>query len=428
MQIRQILATAAVAAVTAPVALLSVSPAYAGTQSAVQTQEKPSIAKLKKAVKEARAAYRAAVAAEQALEKEFDATTAPEHPLMVALADAKKDAEAAAKAKGEADAAVVVAEQAVKDANDGEDEAAKAAAEKALTDAKDLAAKAATAKTDADAKVTAADTAVDDNRVAIARKIHKAQQDVKDALAAKEAAEKALADAKDEQQPDPDEPTNPECTDSSLKVALSGLLSKIAAGSTVDFKLRLTNASKQTLDEVLPFVAVGAVSKADAKDLTSKLHLKSKQGGVWKSVPAEDSAGEFTNVKAGAHVDLPLRLTIDRSAPAGFGGSVAVGEYFNQDGSCGVSEFAVYEFTINPVGAGNSTTPADKGNKPKPQGSASPVATSGSGNGSGTTDGSLASTGSSSALPTIGLAGGAAVVLGAGAVFVVRRRKADANS
>jgi len=37
--------------------------------------------------------------------------------------------------------------------------------------------------------------------------------------------------------------------------------------------------------------------------------------------------------------------------------------------------------------------------------------------------GSLAETGSSSALPMIGLTGGLAVALGAGAVFVVRRRK-----
>ncbi|MFC7513108.1 LAETG motif-containing sortase-dependent surface protein [Streptomyces thermocarboxydus] len=38
--------------------------------------------------------------------------------------------------------------------------------------------------------------------------------------------------------------------------------------------------------------------------------------------------------------------------------------------------------------------------------------------------GSLAETGSNSALPVIGLVGGAAVVAGAGALFVVRRRKA----
>lgn len=42
--------------------------------------------------------------------------------------------------------------------------------------------------------------------------------------------------------------------------------------------------------------------------------------------------------------------------------------------------------------------------------------------------GSLAETGSSSALPMIGLVGGVAVVAGAGAVFVVRRRKTGADA
>ncbi|MEV7982044.1 LAETG motif-containing sortase-dependent surface protein [Streptomyces sp. NPDC086519] len=42
--------------------------------------------------------------------------------------------------------------------------------------------------------------------------------------------------------------------------------------------------------------------------------------------------------------------------------------------------------------------------------------------------GNLADTGSSSALPVIGLVGGVAVVVGAGAVVLVRRRKAGADS
>lgn len=424
MQIRQILATAAVAAVTAPVALLSVSPAFADTKPAAQTEQKPSIAELRKAVKEARQAYRAAVAAEKALEQELDATTDPSHPLMVAVAEAQKAAADAATAKTTADEAVTAAE--AKLANAPEDE--KAAAQEALDAATKAADEAGAKKTEADAKVTAAVTARDDNRVALARKINKAQEDVKTALAAKQAAEKALADAKDEagEPGEPEEPTDPECSDvSALVPSVSGLPSKIAAGSTVDFRMRLTNNTGRTLDEVMPFVAVGAVDKSD-KDISGKLHLKSKQNGQWKSVPQDDFAGAFSNVKAGAHVDLPLRLSIDRSAPAGYGATLAIGTYGNKDETCGTGDLGVYEFTINPVGAGNSTTPADKGNKPKPQGSASPVANSGSGNGS--TDGSLAHTGSSSALPTISLAGGAAVVLGAGAVYVVRRRKAGANS
>ncbi|MGY0486676.1 LPXTG cell wall anchor domain-containing protein [Streptomyces sp. WG-D5] len=417
---------------TAPVALLSVSPAYADTKPAAQTQEQSSIAELKKAVKEAKKAYKQALATVQTLKDELEASTAADHPLMIALADAQKAADEAATAKTTADEAVTAAEAKLAEANAGEDAEAKAAAEKALADAKTAAEAAATAKTDADAKVVAADTAVDDNRVAIARKIHQAQQDVKAALETKEAAEKALADALEQEPGEPGNPGEPgepgdECTEGSdLTAAISGLPSKIAAGSTVDFRLRLTNTTEKTLETVLPFVAVGAVDKTGEKDISSKLHLKSKQGNTWKTVDQESYAAEFTNVKPGAHADLPLRLTIDRSAPAGYGVSMAIGEYFNEDYSCGISDLAVYDFTINPVGAGNSGTATP--NKPKPQGSASPVANAGSDNGSADTDGSLAHTGSSSALPTIGLAGGAAVVLGAGAVYVVRRRKAGANS
>ncbi|WP_306321737.1 MULTISPECIES: LPXTG cell wall anchor domain-containing protein [unclassified Streptomyces] len=425
MQIRQILATAAVAAVTAPVALLSVSPAYADTKPAAQTQKQPSIAELRKAYKAAKQAYQEAVAAEKAIVKEIDDFNQPSNPLKVAADAAKTAAVEAAKAKDEADKAVDAAQQKLADA--GDDEALKEAAQKELDLATATAAEKATAKTAADAKYAEANDAFHDANVALFKKLNDARNAIDDARAAKQAAKKALDDALAEQEGSED-PQDPDCpAGSDLKSALSGLPSKIAAGSTVDFRLRLTNTSKRTLDEVYPFVAVGAVDKSE-KDLSDKLHLKSKQGGTWKSVDMGDYAGRFTNVKAGAHVDLPLRLTIDRSTPAGYGASIALGEYFNQDKSCGASDWAVYEFTINPVGAGNSDTPAKPGNKPKPQGSASPIASSDSGSGSGTANGSLASTGSSSALPTIGLAGGAAVVLGAGAVYVVRRRKAAANS
>ncbi|MER5438531.1 peptidase [Streptomyces sp. NPDC002790] len=425
MQIRQILATAAVAAVTAPVALLSVSPAYAGTTSTVQSQEQSSIAELEQAVKDAQKAYDDAVAAKKALVDELEATSEPTFPLRVTAVAAAEAAKKAGADKTSADQAVADAQKVLDAATTDEE---KAAAQQKLDEAETAATAADAAKTAADAKAKETQTALDDHRVGIAKKVYKVDQDIDAALATKKAAEKALADAKDET-PDPDEPTDPQCTEGTdLKAALSGLPSKVAAGSSVDFKLRLTNTTTKTLDEVLPFVMVLAADKSGEKDISSKLHLRSKQDGKWKSVEEGEYAGEFTNVKAGAHVDLPLRLSIDRSAPAGQGVSFVAGDYFNQDESCGGSELADYYFTINPVGAGNSGTPADKGNKPKPQGSASPVANSGSGNGSADTDGSLATTGSSSALPTIGLAGGAAVVLGAGAVYVVRRRKADANS
>ena len=42
--------------------------------------------------------------------------------------------------------------------------------------------------------------------------------------------------------------------------------------------------------------------------------------------------------------------------------------------------------------------------------------------------GSLAATGSSSALPVIGLVGGVAVVLGAGSIVVARRRRTGSDA
>ncbi|MFE0512487.1 LAETG motif-containing sortase-dependent surface protein, partial [Streptomyces sp. NPDC058964] len=78
-------------------------------------------------------------------------------------------------------------------------------------------------------------------------------------------------------------------------------------------------------------------------------------------------------------------------------------------------------------GSGNpdpgTAKPGDKGDKggkisvKKPQGNVSELPT-----------GSLAETGSSSALPMIGLVGGLAVVAGAGAVFAVRRRRAGVEA
>lgn len=66
MKIRRILATAVAAAVTTPVLLLSVTPAFADGKPAAQTQEKPSISELERAAAAAQTAYDDAVAAENA--------------------------------------------------------------------------------------------------------------------------------------------------------------------------------------------------------------------------------------------------------------------------------------------------------------------------------------------------------------------------
>ncbi|MEZ3179293.1 LPXTG cell wall anchor domain-containing protein [Streptomyces pimonensis] len=68
------------------------------------------------------------------------------------------------------------------------------------------------------------------------------------------------------------------------------------------------------------------------------------------------------------------------------------------------------------------STPADTGDA-KPQGGAKPLPVKPVGNTQIDPQGRLAETGSSSALPAIALAGGAAVALGVGTMFVARRRK-----
>ncbi|NEE11420.1 peptidase, partial [Streptomyces sp. SID7499] len=66
MKIRRALATAVAAAVTAPAVLLSVTPAFADTKPAAQTQDqqsKPTIKDLEKAAAAAQKAYEEAVKA-----------------------------------------------------------------------------------------------------------------------------------------------------------------------------------------------------------------------------------------------------------------------------------------------------------------------------------------------------------------------------
>ncbi|WP_258053232.1 LAETG motif-containing sortase-dependent surface protein [Streptomyces sp. Ru72] len=111
---------------------------------------------------------------------------------------------------------------------------------------------------------------------------------------------------------------------------------------------------------------------------------------------------------------------MDKKAPAGLGFAISIGMYADDEGNCVFSgDDGYYEFDILKAGSA-STDPGDA----KPQGGRKPLPNKPAGNTEIDPQGHLAETGSSSALPVIALAGGAAVAVGAGAVFVVRRRKA----
>lgn len=106
---------------------------------------------------------------------------------------------------------------------------------------------------------------------------------------------------------------------------------------------------------------------------------------------------------------------MDKAAPAGKGGSRAVGVYPDAKGQC--------VFLTSKEPAAFDIVAASGGATPSPTASVSPTA-------SPTPvpvpqGGELAATGSSSPASTLGLIGGVAVVAGAGVVFAVRRRRSD---
>ncbi|WP_406374091.1 LPXTG cell wall anchor domain-containing protein [Streptomyces sp. NBC_00647] len=234
------------------------------------------------------------------------------------------------------------------------------------------------------------------------------------------------SEPEESESPDP-EPS--ECEDSKVQVSINGLPGKIAAGSGWHkFSLDVLNNSDSTLTD-LGFFA-GASSDKAGEDLfrSKKVQLQAYNPAdkTWENVDEEGYAVGFVGytdeLKPDYEVDVPLRINVKSSAPVGSGFSLGASIYGDADAECtGFGEVA-YKFQIVAAGTDTDGTkpqeggkvpvsdkPADKSNTPE-------------------VDGSLAETGSSSALPMIGLAGGIAVVAGAGALVVVRRRKSGATA
>ncbi|MGW7592101.1 LAETG motif-containing sortase-dependent surface protein [Streptomyces rubiginosohelvolus] len=442
MKIRRVLATAVALAVTTPAALLSVSPAYADAKPAPQTQEKqskPTIEELKEAAAEAQKAYDKAVEAEAAgrveVDKALDDLSEVDgtHPLAVASAAARQAAKDAAAAKTAADQAVTEAKAALDALPETATEEERTAAETALSEAEATATTAATTKTAADAAAAEAREKLDDARIAAVRAYGVLQKALEDARAVKTAADAALAKAikeAEEGEGEEGEDCEPELD---LTSKVTGLPDKLVAGTSTDFSLRVTNGSDRHMDEVLAFVSVHATDKSGLKDTGKffRLQWSTKSAPKWQNAEPDDYIDGVGALKPGAHADVKLRLTLDKATPAGNGVAFFAADFFNEDGSCGgAPDLDMYEFDVKAAGSKPgktedvkpSTTPRPGNTGTTPQGSASgtPASTG--------TNGSLAATGSSSATTSIALAGGAAVLLGAAAVFVVRRRKTGSDA
>ncbi|MBP2050863.1 hypothetical protein J2Z21_003813 [Streptomyces griseochromogenes] len=230
------------------------------------------------------------------------------------------------------------------------------------------------------------------------------------------------------------EPTGPvECNeneprvDKNLHTSLSGLPSKIVAGSGFHgFQLHVNNTSDGAYQRVDLGVFAVQMDKNDYFIDTSHLTLQYKDpsSGKWTGISLDENdegAGYlgYTDVKAHESFSIDLRLAVDKTAPAGLGYAISIGMYADEKGNCVVSgDDSYYEFDILKAGAAPGT-PGDA----KPQGGKKPLPKQPSGNTKIAPQGHLAQTGSSSALPLIALTAGAAVTIGAGTVFVVRRRR-----
>ncbi|GAA3492627.1 LAETG motif-containing sortase-dependent surface protein [Streptomyces cremeus] len=242
-----------------------------------------------------------------------------------------------------------------------------------------------------------------------------------------------------------------------LDAKISGLPGKIVAGSGwKNFSLQLSNVSKTDLKEVAFWAEVENYELDEDKFLSKfvTLQFKEPESGKWIGIGDKDLAGDYfwgvENIRPNQFVKIDLRVGIDKNAPAGDSYTFGTGAYLaNVKGKECIAEnygaevaFAVLkpgtdpgkEEEAKPVEPGEKPgkpgNPGDKPGKPgkpgqkpgkpgpdhKPQGDVQKFPVTGN----------LAETGASSQLPMFALAGGAAVALGVGAMFVVRRKKAQA--
>ncbi|MFG3287022.1 LPXTG cell wall anchor domain-containing protein [Streptomyces sp. NPDC048111] len=415
MNIRRILATTVVAAVTAPAALLSVSPALAaGAKPAAQAQ-KPTYEDLKKAAADAAKAYDAANKAYADQRVLLEKVMSDDAPEAKAFHDARDAAVKAKEARTAADKAVTDAKDRLAALPATATPEERATAEKAVTDAETAARAAAAAQTAAEAKQKSTGDALDDLRIDTARTYGQLTKARDAAQKTKDAADAALKAAG-------------ECLwQSSVTSELKGLPAQVVAGTTVDFSFRVSNGAGRTLDVNPLFFVHTAQGKAQWLD-----------GNVWKELPDEPSiVAPAKGVAAGSTIEVKVRLTVDAKAKAGKGDALIAGNASDAYNPCILGPMTGYKFTVLTAGSktdGEAAKPQpgkDK-DRPKPSsepaaGGSTPTAQGGAATtplSTGTAKGALASTGSSSAVPGLALAGGAAVVLGAGAVVATRRRKA----
>ncbi|MCX5204751.1 LPXTG cell wall anchor domain-containing protein [Streptomyces sp. NBC_00237] len=235
--------------------------------------------------------------------------------------------------------------------------------------------------------------------------------------------------AKGEEEIDEDFDEDILCKDVKVDIRLSGVPGKIVAGSGWHtFDLSFVNTSGRDLTNVAFLAAVAKDATAEEPFTNKQIQLQAynEDAKSWEAVTIEDLSagyvGETDVFEDGAEVKVKLRLSVKQGAPAGSGFTFGGSMYFNEAEEClGLADNS-YRFQIVKPGTDTGgTKPQEGGKTPLPSKKPSKPTTA-----LPQLTGNLAETGSSSQLPMFALAGGAAVALGAGAMFVVRRKKAQA--
>lgn len=432
MKTSRTLAATAALAVTMSLSLLSATPVLAaGTSPSPSPSSskpgKPTLEELLAALLAADKAHDEAKAAAGKATARREAVMKGDSDLARAAVGAKTAAETAAAGKTAADEKLTAARAALAALPAEATVQERAAAEKAVADAQKAAEDAAAAKTAADTALVTAEQARDDERADVVRLEKEAKKAESEALVAAKEADKAYYAAIAW--------ANGQCPEDGGVTANLTMPEVVKAGTSVDMTLRLTSTSPTPFDSLHLNSAWARYSTPDSNHPHDKyltIRWFNEATGQWEE--ERNGAGHVGRnknpsvgtPKAGVPTDIKMRLTVDARAEAGAVMVGAGGEFRSADDCANAYGGAL--LSVEPQGAtsgpgtgGSSGSGGGTGNPGTPQGGSStaPVSTGG---------GPLAETGSDSALPQLALAGGAAVALGVGAMFVVRRRKAGTDA
>ncbi|MCC3770414.1 LAETG motif-containing sortase-dependent surface protein [Streptomyces sp. UNOC14_S4] len=261
----------------------------------------------------------------------------------------------------------------------------------------------------------------------------------------------ASASASASSKPPAEDPADPatcekETEEERSSASLHGLPSKVVAGAGwQEFTYRVSNVSKVTLTETVASLYFGSADLEidDVRELAVTVEWYDKARSTWVPIQGEGAKADaetgfatVKNLKPGEYADARMRIKAGAKAKPGAGYFSTISWSTGADRKCGYDKVDFYDVDVLAAGSkpgkvddatGKPEKPSghdakgsqggdagkDPGRKPAGQGTQSEIPVSGS----------LAKTGSSSDMPLIAGIGGAAVVVGAGALFVVKRRK-----